>query len=65
MVARCEFLKRVPLLQALTNEQISKVAGALKEAEFPANHYVIVQGDFGDAFYIIEVRRMSPAVVLL
>jgi CRP-like cAMP-binding protein len=62
MMARCEFLRRVPLLQPLTNEQITKVAGALAEVELPERSYVITQGDFGDTFYIIEVRVCEVGV---
>lgn len=54
MVHRCEFLKKCLFLDPLSNEQISKLAGALEECNFEDGSYIIRQGDVGDCFYIIE-----------
>jgi serine/threonine protein kinase/CRP-like cAMP-binding protein len=54
MVHRCEFLKKCPFLDPLSNEQIGKLAGALDSCSFEADEYIIRQGDTGDCFYIIE-----------
>lgn len=54
MVHRCEFLKKCPFLDPLSNEQISKLAGALDICSFEDGAYIIRQGDTGDCFYIIE-----------
>lgn len=54
MVTRCEFLKKCVFLDPLTNEQISKLAGALDTIVYEDGEYIIRQGDVGDAFYIIE-----------
>jgi cGMP-dependent protein kinase len=54
MMARCEFLKRVPMLQQLSNEQINKLAGALSSHSFKRGQYIIHQGAIGDMFYIIQ-----------
>jgi cAMP-dependent protein kinase regulator len=49
-----DFLRTVPLLQALSEAEIGKVADALEAVSFPAGQEVIKQGDPGDAFYIIS-----------
>lgn len=54
MMRRCEFLKKCVFLDALTNDQISKLAGALDEVVFPDRNAIIRQGDVADSFYIIE-----------
>ena len=54
MMNRCEFLRRARLLRDLSNDQISKIAGALETASFQAGAYIIRQGDPGGTFYIIQ-----------
>lgn len=54
MVKRCEFLKKCAFLDPLSNEQISKLAGALETLNYKDGDYVIRQGDVGDSFFIIE-----------
>lgn len=54
MVKRCEFLKKCAFLDALSNEQIGKLAGALDVATFSDGQHIIRQGDSGNSFYIIE-----------
>jgi CRP-like cAMP-binding protein len=54
MVTRCEFLKKCLFLDPLSNEQISKLAGALETYLYEDGEYIIRQGDAGDAFFIIE-----------
>eukprot|EP01038_Epipyxis_sp_PR26KG_P007986 gene7986-10829_t len=54
MVTRCEFLKKCLFLDPLSNEQISKLAGALEVLSYEDGDYIIRQGDVGDSFYIIE-----------
>jgi cAMP-dependent protein kinase regulator len=54
MVHRCEFLKKCLFLDPLSNEQISKLAGALDTCTFENNQNIITQGEIGDSFYIIE-----------
>jgi cGMP-dependent protein kinase len=63
-VKRCQWLKKVGILQSLTPQQLSRVAGALNEMEFTTGDRIMNQGDAGDAFYIIEFgevicKRMS------
>ncbi len=54
MVTRCEFLKKCTFLDALSNEQVSKLAGALESIVFENGDYIIRQGEVGDTFFIIE-----------
>mmetsp|Transcript_5283 Transcript_5283/g.5782 ORF Transcript_5283/g.5782 Transcript_5283/m.5782 type:complete len:820 (-) Transcript_5283:366-2825(-) len=54
MVTRCEFLKKCSFLDPLTNEQISKLAGALETVTFEDGEYIVRQGDAADSFFIIE-----------
>lgn len=54
MVTRCEFLKKCSFLDPLTNEQISKLAGALEPCTFEDGEYIVRQGDIADSFFIIE-----------
>ncbi len=54
MVTRCEFLKKCSFLDPLSNEQISKLAGALEPCTFEDGEYIVRQGDIADSFFIIE-----------
>jgi cAMP-dependent protein kinase regulator len=54
MVTRCEFLKKCAFLDALNNEQIGKVAGALESTQYENGEHIIRQGEMGDSFFIIE-----------
>ncbi|CAM9441201.1 unnamed protein product [Chrysoparadoxa australica] len=51
---RCEFLRRVPLLEPLNNDQITKLADALEQVHFKEGEYIIRQGEQGQTFYLIE-----------
>ena len=44
-------LEKVPLLQSLKEGERSRIADALEEVTFPANHIIIRQNDHGDYFY--------------
>ncbi|DBA01205.1 TPA: hypothetical protein N0F65_002340 [Lagenidium giganteum] len=52
-LARVNFLKNVELLQRLSNNQLQKVAAALKLQRFHDGDYIIRQGEDGNTFYII------------
>lgn len=52
-LARVNFLKNVELLQRLSNNQLQKVAAALKLQRFNDGDYIIKQGEDGNTFYII------------
>ena len=41
--ARCEFVKRVKLLQALNDQMVNQVASALVEESFTEGQYIITQ----------------------
>ena len=53
-VKRCGFLKKCQFLDALSNDQISKVSGALESVEYPDGACIVQQGAVADAFYILE-----------
>jgi CRP-like cAMP-binding protein len=48
------FLNSVPILQKLSVEERSRLAGALEELTFNKGARVVQQGDPGDLFYIIK-----------
>ena len=48
------FLNSVPILQKLSVEERSRLAGALEEMTFEKGARVVQQGDPGDLFYIIK-----------
>ncbi|XP_074594217.1 cGMP-dependent protein kinase, isozyme 1-like [Brevipalpus obovatus] len=48
------FLRRVPLLQTLNEDLISKIVDAIEVEIFPASEYICRQGCHGDSFYIIS-----------
>lgn len=47
-------LRRVPLLQSLTEEQVTKIAMAVTEVTYRAGDVIIRKGDRGDAFYFLK-----------
>ncbi len=49
----CDFLKNVPLLKPLGNQETTKIARALRAAMYSDGEYIIRQGEEGDAFYLI------------
>lgn len=51
---RCDFLKKCVFLDPLSNEQVTKLAGALEESTYADGDYIVKQGEVGDSFYIIE-----------
>jgi cAMP-dependent protein kinase regulator len=48
------FLEEVPLLSSLKSYERSKIADALDTLKHPAGSTIIVEGDPGDAFYLLE-----------
>jgi len=49
-----EFLEEVPLLSTLTKHERLTIADAMRPVVFEANENIIVKGERGDKFYIIE-----------
>lgn len=63
-----EFLKEVPVLRVLDQYQLSKLADALRSETFQPGQDLIVEGDVGEEFYLIEygtaqVSRADKGVV--
>ncbi|KDQ07009.1 hypothetical protein BOTBODRAFT_39147 [Botryobasidium botryosum FD-172 SS1] len=48
------FLRSVPILQSLNDQERAKLADVLQAREFDDGETVVVQGDIGREFYIIE-----------
>jgi cGMP-dependent protein kinase len=49
-----QFLRGVNSFQMLLENERSKIAEALEEISYPANHYIVKQGDMGDSFFILK-----------
>jgi len=49
-----KFLAEVPLMDSLTEYERSKIADALNTKKFPAGHKIIIEGDLGEDFFILE-----------
>lgn len=65
-----EFLKQVPLFEGLTEEEITEVALAAQEREFPKGAFIVTQGSPGLGFYLlvdgkVQVLRNRKAVAEL
>ncbi len=54
-----EFLRDVPLMKTLRDEEIWKVADALKPEMFLEGDVIIREGESGDCMYFIEDGRVS------
>jgi CRP-like cAMP-binding protein len=50
----CEFLKKCPFLDTLSNEQIAKLSGALDSSTYEDGEFIVRQGGAGTDFFIIE-----------
>ena len=59
LMKRCSFLKQCQFLDALNNEQISKVSGALESVDYVDGTCIVQQGAVADAFYIIETGAVK------
>lgn len=60
-----EFLSRVSLLDDMDPYERSQIADALKEVKFGTDDYVIQEGEWGDAFYIILEGNAIATKVLV
>ncbi|GBG32249.1 Protein kinase, putative [Hondaea fermentalgiana] len=52
-------LKSVPLLSALTDEQMDRCAEAVRFMEYPRGAQIIRKGEIGDVFYIISTGEVE------
>jgi len=57
-----ERLKRVPLFEALGDEELGWLGEAARRRKFPKNCMVILADDRGDAFFIIESGQAKVSV---
>ena len=51
---RIELLKTIPLFESLEPDDLTALAGKLREHKVPSGQTVFAQGDQGDAMYLIE-----------
>ena len=51
---RIELLKNIPLFESLETDDLTALAGKLREHKTPSGEQIFAQGDTGDAMYIIE-----------
>jgi len=54
---RMGFLKEVPLLQSLREDEIANLCDALQVREVKADEVIITEGDIGTEFFIVECGR--------
>lgn len=53
------FLEEVPILKTLTPYERSKIADALESQKYPAGHEIILEGDPGHSFYLLEAGEAA------
>ena len=54
MEALADIIRGIPIFSSLSREDIAKVLGKMEEISFGAAQTIFVQGDKGDAFYLIK-----------
>lgn len=59
-----QFMAQSPLFSEMDPYERSKIADAFKPVSFPANEYVVREGDWGDLFYMIEEGTSIATKVL-
>lgn len=60
--APIETLRRVPLFEDLTDDELGQVALLFKERTFPAGETVVKEGADGATFYVIESGEATVSV---
>ncbi|KAL0465832.1 camp-dependent protein kinase [Neurospora intermedia] len=53
------FLEEVPILKTLTPYERSKIADALESQKYPAGHEIILEGDPGHSFFLLEAGEAA------
>lgn len=61
LVERADFLATVPLFESLSPHERWQLAGRFAEREFHTGTEILVEGDAGDAFYIIRSALVRVA----
>lgn len=54
MEALADIIRGIPIFSGLSREDIAKVLGKMEEISFGARQNIFLQGDKGDAFYLIK-----------
>ena len=53
-MARYKFLKKVPLMESLADDEVAKICGVLDVCDYEQGADIVTQGDEGSTFFIIE-----------
>lgn len=59
MEALADIIRGIPIFSSLSREDIAKVLGKLEEISFGAGETIFLQGDKGDAFYLIQAGAVQ------
>ncbi|MDQ5820957.1 MAG: cyclic nucleotide-binding domain-containing protein, partial [Actinomycetota bacterium] len=62
MPAPTEVLKRVPLFSDLDRRELDRIAGSMKERTIKAGETVIVEGEGGVGFFVIDSGHATVSV---
>jgi serine phosphatase RsbU (regulator of sigma subunit) len=59
-----DILHRIPLFASLPEDEMARVAHALKEGRYAAGEALFIEGDAGDRFYIISAGQLEVVKAL-
>ena len=59
MPAPTEVLQRVPLFSDLERRDLERIAGSMKERTFNAGDTVLVEGESGVGFFVIDTGNAT------
>ncbi|MEP6978460.1 MAG: cyclic nucleotide-binding domain-containing protein [Thermoleophilia bacterium] len=62
MPAPTEVLQRVPLFSDLDRRDLERIAGSMKERTFEAGDTVLVEGESGVGFFVIDTGTATVSV---
>jgi len=63
--AKIQFLRRVPIFQALNEDSLQRIAAIMLEKAYSRKSIVFHEGDYGDTLYIIKMGRVKIAKVAI
>lgn len=62
MPAPKEILQRVPLFSDLDDRELNRIAGSMKERTFNSGETVVIEGEGGVGFFVIDSGRATVSV---
>lgn len=63
--AKIQFLRRVPIFQALNEDSLQRIAAIMLEKSYSRKSIIFHEGDYGDTLYIIKMGRVKIAKVAI